>query len=290
MPDETRPAPDDVAPPLRSRLSRRFLLTTSGAALATTGLAAIGTAVTHEALAQQAPATPAAMAGDHAAADATQPLRFFNLHEAQTVEALTARILPGSADDPGAREAGVTDYIDRALGGPNLGYDLKTYLQGPFLVLSDEPVTVEASSQPDIYRSVPVAAADASRYGYQSVMTPQEMYRRGLGFVDAYATAKSGKAFADLAEAEQDAVLTDIAADKATGFDGPSGKAFFTQLRNDTIEGMFSDPMYGGNRGMVGWALLGFPGAQHYYSAKDLQATDFSRPPASLADMVAAEH
>ncbi|MBX6343052.1 MAG: gluconate 2-dehydrogenase subunit 3 family protein, partial [Thermomicrobiaceae bacterium] len=45
-------------------------------------------------------------------------LQFFSAEEAETVEALAARILPGSPDDPGAREAGVVTYIDRALAGP----------------------------------------------------------------------------------------------------------------------------------------------------------------------------
>jgi gluconate 2-dehydrogenase gamma chain len=197
--------------------------------------------------------------------------------------------MPGSPADPGAREAGVVDYIDRALGGPNLGYELKTYLQGPFLAVSETPVSVEASSQPDIYRTVQVGAEIAPRYGYQSVLTPQELYRRGLGFVDAYAMSKAGKAFVDLSEADQDALLTDMAADKATGFDGPSGKAFFTQLRNDTIEGMFCDPMYGGNRDLVGWKLIGYPGAQRFYSAQDLKTPGTTRPPQSLAQLAIHE-
>ena len=43
------------------------------------------------------------------------------------------------------------------------------------------------------------------------------------------------------------------------------GKAFFTLFLQNTIEGFFSDPIYGGNRDMVGWKLLGFPGARYDY-------------------------
>jgi hypothetical protein len=216
-------------------------------------------------------------------------IAFFNIHEAATVDALVARILPGTADDPGAHEAGVVFYIDRLLGGPNLGYSLKTYTQGPFLVVSDQPVPVEAASSRDIYDYVLVASEQVARYGYQSMLTPQEVYRRGLGFVDAYAQSQFKKDFVDLSADQQDQVLTDMAADKATGFDGPSAKAFFTQLRNDTIEGMFSDPMYGGNQNMVGWKLIGYPGAQRFYTEADFKNTSFKRDPQSLAQLMAKE-
>jgi hypothetical protein len=52
---------------------------------------------------------------------------------------------------------------------------------------------------------------------------------------------------------------------------------------------MFSDPMYGGNMGKVGWSLIGYPGAQRLYTSEDLTNTSFSRPPQSLAEMMAAE-
>jgi hypothetical protein len=42
-------------------------------------------------------------------------LSFFTADEARDVEAFTARLIPGSPADPGAREACVTNYIDRKL-------------------------------------------------------------------------------------------------------------------------------------------------------------------------------
>ena len=30
-------------------------------------------------------------------------------------------------------------------------------------------------------------------------------------------------------------------------------------------EGFFSDPVYGGNRNMVGWSMIGFPGTRYDY-------------------------
>jgi len=271
------------------RLSRRRLVTSSGVALATTGIASIGAATT-----QAFQATPAAtpmtqMPPDTSKSGPERPAAFFNLHEAETVDAIVSRILPGSADDPGAHEAGVVFYIDRSLGGTNLGYTLKTYTQGPFLVVAEEPVSVEAASSRDIYDYVIVAAERASRYGYQSVLTPQEVYRRGLEFIDAYAQSQFQKNFADLSADQQDQILTDMDEDKATGFDGPSGKAFFTQLRNDTIEGMFSDPLYGGNRDLAGWKLIGYPGAQRTYTPDDMKNPNFRRDPQSLAQLMENE-
>src|SRR5215212_650288 len=283
---------DRPSPEGRSvRFSRRRLVTSSGVALATTGIASIGAATTHAFQATPAAAgTPEAEAEAHDETMGTgSSVQFFNLHEAATVDALVSRILPGSADDPGAHEAGVVFYIDRALGGTNLGYTLKTYTQGPFLVTAEEPVSVEAASSRDIYDYVIVAAEQASRYGYQSILTPQEVYRRGLDFVDAYAQSQFEKNFVDLTADQQDSILTDMEADKATDFQGPSGKAFFTQLRNDTIEGMFSDPMYGGNRDLVGWKLIGYPGAQRTYTPNDMKNPDFRRDPQSLAQLMENE-
>src|SRR5215211_3840497 len=79
------------------RLSRRRLVTSSGVALATTGIASIGAATTHA-----FQATPAAVGTPEAAAEANDQtmgagssVQFFNLHEAATVDALVSRILPG---------------------------------------------------------------------------------------------------------------------------------------------------------------------------------------------------
>jgi gluconate 2-dehydrogenase gamma chain len=275
-------------------VSRRQFFKVSGAAVASAGAATVGTVavVDHRSTSAQ-DATPASSAPDHGGMPGMgtdeRPAQFFNIHEAQTVDALVSRIMPGDENDPGAHEAGVVFYIDGQLSGTNLGYTLKTYTQGPFPIVSEMPASVAATSTRDIYEFVPVAEDLIARYGYQSVLTPQEIYRTGLGFVDDYAQSKFKADFIDLDTDQQDQILTDMEADEATGFEGPGAKAFFTQLRNDTIEGMFSDPMYGGNRDMVGWKLIGYPGAQRNYTPDDLQNTSFSREPQSLAMLMAKE-
>jgi len=273
-------------------LSRRAFLKGSGVAVAA-GSVSTATLGAHSVLAQSATpeATPAmpGMNTTGTAGAANAPVKFFTDAEAKTVDAIASRIMPGSADDPGAHEAGVVTYIDNKLHGTNLGYDLKTYQQGPFLVTSETPTTVEAASATDIYHTIPVGSDQQSRYGFQSTLGPQEAYRRGIGFVDAYAQSKFKKNFVDLTTDQQDSILTDMAGGKATGFDSPDGKSFFTQLRNDTIEGMFSDPMYGGNQNMVGWKLIGYPGAQHRYTPDDINNASFHRDPMNLAQMIGGQ-
>jgi len=60
-------------------------------------------------------------------------LLFFFVDEINALDALVARIVPGDASDPGAREAGVTEYIDRALAGPYKEWGLQ-YHEGLRLV------------------------------------------------------------------------------------------------------------------------------------------------------------
>lgn len=277
----------------RGGLTRRLFLKGSGATAALGGIAALPAART---VAQDSMATPAAtpssgMAGMYGdPSDSNAPVAFFSMLEATTIEALTARIMPGTPDDPGAREAGVVYYIDRQLSGANLGQTLKTYTQGPFLSTVASGGSVSATSQTNLYQYVYVQDENVPRYGYQSVLAPQDLYRRALLAVNAYAKATFKKNVAELTADQQDQIVTALQNGKATGFDSPTPQEFFTQLRNDTIEGMFSDPMYGGNRGLAGWKLIGYPGAQRFYTANDMKNTSFKRNPQSLGQMMASEN
>jgi gluconate 2-dehydrogenase gamma chain len=210
-------------------------------------------------------------------------LRTFTPHEARTVEALTARILPGTPDDPGAREAGVVTYIDNML-TYNEGFTETTYREPPFAEV------YEGSTPPDTdgtFETIQVSAEDIKRYGVQSILSPREVYRLGIIAVDAYARSKHESRFIDLSEEEQDGIIEDMVNGDATvGFDQFSSTSFFTILRRHTAEGMFSDPAYGGNRNMVGWQLIGYPGAQRAYTPDDIHREDgFVRPPQSLAQL-----
>lgn len=100
-------------------------------------------------------------------------------------------------------------------------------------------------------------------------------YVTGLAALDAYAQTSRGAPFAKLNARDQDAVLTELEKNAVAGF-RPNSAAFFNMVRNHTLQGMFSDPYYGGNANFVGWDLLGFPGIRMVVSA---QEQSMSRPP-----------
>jgi len=108
----------------------------------------------------------------------------------------------------------------------------------------------------------------------------QDFYRRGLAQLDAYCRDTHNQPFVKLSAAQQDEVIGALEQGKAGGFAFPTAQAFFNTLRTHTMEGMFADPLYGGNRDFAGWKLVGFPGTQLYYTQADLASTQaFTRAP-----------
>jgi gluconate 2-dehydrogenase gamma chain len=107
-----------------------------------------------------------------------------------------------------------------------------------------------------------------------------DFYRRGIAQLDAYCQATFKEPFAKLPAARQDEVITALEQGKATGFTYPSAQAFFNTLRTHTMEGMFADPVYGGNKDFAGWRLVGFPGAQPVFTEADMVSREaFTRGP-----------
>ena len=108
----------------------------------------------------------------------------------------------------------------------------------------------------------------------------QDFYRRGLAQLDAYCRKTYNQPFARLNAAQQDEVIGALEQGKAGEFTYPSAQAFFNTLRTHTMEGMFADPLYGGNKDFAGWRLVGFPGSQLYYTQADLASKQaFTRAP-----------
>ncbi|MFL6799139.1 MAG: gluconate 2-dehydrogenase subunit 3 family protein [Xanthobacteraceae bacterium] len=108
----------------------------------------------------------------------------------------------------------------------------------------------------------------------------QDFYRRGLAALDVYSRTAHGTAFAKLDPAKQDEVIAALEQGKAAGFTWPSQQAFFNTLRTHTMEGMFADPVYGGNKEFAGWRLVSFPGAQPVFTSDDLASKEpFARAP-----------
>jgi gluconate 2-dehydrogenase gamma chain len=108
----------------------------------------------------------------------------------------------------------------------------------------------------------------------------QDFYRRGLAQLEAFCQNNYKASFTRLDAARQDAVIAALEEGKAQGFTWPTAQAFFATLRTHTIEGMFSDPVYGGNKDFAGWRLVGFPGAQPLFTTADMQSKEaFTRSP-----------
>jgi hypothetical protein len=99
-----------------------------------------------------------------------------------------------------------------------------------------------------------------------------EAYRGGLAALDRYARSSRAARFAALDPADQDALLSDLEANVATGF-SPGAAAFFNLLLTHTVQGTFSDPAHGGNVDFIGWRMLGYPGVRTMVTP-DLQRID----------------
>jgi gluconate 2-dehydrogenase gamma chain len=102
----------------------------------------------------------------------------------------------------------------------------------------------------------------------------QDFYRRGLAALEAHCRKTYSESFVKLGAARQDEVIKALEEGKATGFTWPRPQAFFNTLRTHTIEGMFADPVYGGNKDFAGWRLVGFPGAQPVFSPADMMSKE----------------
>lgn len=152
---------------------------------------------------------------------------------------------------------------------------------------SDEAATVAAIAE-RIFPGAPgmPGARDADVLNYIDLALAgaysdlQEFYRHGLNQLDAHCRAAYRQPFARLDAKQQDEVLTALEGGKVAEFTWPTARAFFETLRTHTIEGMFADPIYGGNKDFAGWKLVGFPGAQAFFTKPEIQGRgEFSRAP-----------
>src|SRR5262249_21442960 len=107
--------------------------------------------------------------------------------------------------------------------------------------------------------------------------TSRTAYADGLAALDTYAQSKKGAPFVKLSASDQDAMLTDLEKNIATGFT-PNAATFFNLVRTHTIQGTFCDPYYGGNANFVGWDFIGYPGIRLAVSADDQRMSARPKP------------
>ncbi len=167
------------------------------------------------------------------------PWLFFTADEAQMVEAIVDRLIPPDPQTPGGKDLGCAVYIDRQLAGPQGRYEGR-YMSPPF-------------------------QHGTKQQGEQSAVTPAQHYRQALGALAAHCRDKyAGKPFAQLSDAEKDEVITGLE-HGTIKLPGTDSAAFFKILLNDTQTGFLADPIYGGNRDLAAWKMIGFPGAHYDY-------------------------
>lgn len=216
------------------------------------GVAATTPTTITEAQAQTPPAAPVPTPG----------YSFLNLDEAAFVEALVDHMVPADDLSPKGTDVGINIYIDRALSGA-WGKGDRLYMQGPW-------------------------KQGTPSQGYQLPLTPAQLYRAGIEATNAHCRKVYGKTFDRLNEAQREEVLVGLSTAKIAFEGGIPVRVFWSTLYQTVMEGMFSDPIYGGNRNKAGWKLIGFPGAIAVHRENIEKYKDKKFPadaPLGIADM-----
>jgi gluconate 2-dehydrogenase gamma chain len=182
---------------------------------------------------------------------------FFTKEEAQFVEAAVARLIPKDDLGGGAIEAGVPTYIDMQLAG-SWGAGERLYRSGPW-------------------------KSGTPQQGYQLPFTPAEFFRIAMKALNRELDKKKTP-FHTMSIEDQEAFLRELEKSDRD-LDGIPAKMFFSSLLKSSIEGFLADPVYGGNKDMMAWRMIGFPGAgASYYELVDKHGINVTRRPISIAE------
>ena len=202
-----------------------------------------------------------AQQGAPAAANTNAAYAYLNPDEAAFVEALVDHMVPADEYSPKGTDLGLNIYIDRALAG-GWGKGERLYMQGPW--------------KPGV-----------PSQGYQLPLTPADLYRAGIAAANAFCVKTYGKSFDKITESQREEFLLGLRAGKVAFENGPPARVFFATLYQNVMEGMFADPIYGGNRDKAGWKMIGFPGviAVHYQNVEKYRDKKYSVDPVSISDM-----
>ena len=168
-------------------------------------------------------------------------------------------IIPADELSPSGGQCGVATFIDRQLASA-YGSGARLYRDGPF-----------PKGKPEL--------------GYQLPLTPREFFRAGVAAANEWTRKTYGKDFDRLSEQDRNAALKAMEEGKAQ-FPGFTSAMFFNALLQITMEGFFADPMYGGNRNMAAWKMVGYPGLPATWGSKAeaLRGKKITVEPQSIAD------
>jgi len=225
--------------------SRRSFLKSTLVAIST---ASLGAAV-HPAMGENA------MAASGQAA--TKPQHFLTPAERTFLKAAVDRLIPRDEHGPGAVEAGVVEFMDLQMAG-DWGHGKQLYRHGPFR------------------KGTPMQ-------GYQLEYTPAELFRRSIAAIGEHFSGQ-GAPFDQLTAEQKDAYLASLEKGESD-LNGVPSNIFFDFLWKHTVEGFFSDPIYGGNKNKVGWKYVGFPGVYaDYYDLVDKHGFELHREPVGIGE------
>lgn len=240
---------DDVFDPTR----RRFIKNTGFAVGGIAGGSLLGGLFTNQFSTDKGtkPAT------DENRAQLQEARTFFSRKEDfETLAAVTERIFPEDDQGPGAIELGVPYFIDKQLTGA-WGINHDDYTKGPF-----EP-----------------QASDT--HGPQEKLNRGEMFLNGLRRMQEISQEKNDEKFINLEGEQQDEILQSFESGDAK-VKGMRSDSFFELLRTTTLEGVYADPAYGGNKDMQAWSMIEYPGPRMGW-ADEIENEDFiSKEPQSL--------
>lgn len=164
-------------------------------------------------------------------------LQYLTQQEFDTVGAIAERFIPADDLSISGKEAGCATFIDRQLAG-DYGNAVALYRLGRFVKGTPEQ-------------------------GPQSPLTPAQRYRQGLAALDAWTYKNFSKAFVALSGEQQDDLLHRMEANQLDLGPDVETKVFFELLLQNVREGFLADPIYGGNKEMASWKMIGFPGARY---------------------------
>jgi gluconate 2-dehydrogenase gamma chain len=194
-----------------------------------------------------------------AAAPDAEPLLTLTETEHAFFVAVADTLIPADELSPSGSQCGVAVFIDRQLAGA-YGGGARLYRDGPFTKAKPE-------------------------FGYQLPLTPREFFRAGIAAANDWSRKTYGKDFDRLTQPDREAVLKALDSGKAE-FPGFSSRMFFNALLEITVEGFFADPIYGGNRDMAAWKMVGYPGLPATYREDITKyfGKKYDKPPRSIAD------